>query len=145
MSKLRDLVEEEGEESDLVALVEEAKRLVAEEEEILMLEKKAQRIEIKDENMEVLVVKLDHMRDVNQYTKTLAKWCADLHLVMLLLVAKDRGVVVVVEGEEGGLGSLLTRSIETLSIESIMSLGGKPSILMWIRRAGLARKDSYKF
>ena len=113
-----------------MALVEEAKRLVAEEEEILMLEKKAQRIEIKDENMEVLVVKLDHMRDVNQYTKTLAKWCVDLHLVMLLLVAKDRGVVVVVEGEEGGLGSLLTRSIETLSIESIMSLGGNPSILM---------------
>ena len=114
MSKLRDLVEGDGdstgEESDLVALVEEAKRLIAEEEETLMLEKRTQRINIKDESVEVLVAKLDHMRDANQYMKTLAKWCADLHLVMLLVVAKDTGVVVVVEGEEGALGSLITRS-----------------------------------
>ena len=117
VSKLRDLVEGEGEESDLVALVEEAKRLIAEEEETLMLEK-AQRIDIKDESLEVLVAKLDHMRDANQYMKTLAKWCADLHLVMLLVVSKDMGVVVVVEGEENQLGSLITRSqfsIENLS------------------------------
>ena len=105
VSKLRSLVEE-GEESDLVALVEEAKRLIKDEEETLMLEK---RIEIKDENVELLVAKLDHMRDSNQYMKTLAKWCAELSLVMLLVVAKDIGVVVVVEGEEGGLSSLITR------------------------------------
>ena len=113
MSKLRDLVEGDGdstgEESDLVALVEEAKRLIAEEEETLMLEKRTQRINIKDESVEVLVAKLDHMRDANQYMKTLAKWCADLHLVMLLVVAKDMGVVVVVEGEESALGGLINR------------------------------------
>jgi len=110
VSRLRSLVgEEEEEDTDLVALVEEAKRLIVEEEQNLMLEKKVQCIEIKDENVELLVAKLDHMRDANQYMKTLAKWCADLRLVMLLLVAKDMGVVVVVEGEEDGLSSLITR------------------------------------
>ena len=151
MSKLRDLVERDGdstgEESDLVALVEEAKRLIAEEEETLMLEKRTQRINIKDESVEVLVAKLDHMRDANQYMKTLAKWCADLHLVMLLVVAKDMGVVVVVEGEEGALGRLITRSQLSLKSSQCMPLspGGKLSILMWTGRAGLARKDSFKF
>ena len=109
--------EESEEEIDLMALVEKAKRLI-EEEEGLMLEKETQRSDIKDENVEVLVAKLDHMRDATQYMKTLAKWCADLHLVMLLVVSKDIGVVVVVEGEENQLGSLITRfqfSIEKLS------------------------------
>ena len=60
MSRLRSLVgEEEEEDTDLVALVEEAKRLIVEEEQNLMLEKKVQSIEIKDENVELLVAKLD--------------------------------------------------------------------------------------
>ena len=123
MSRLRSLVgEEEEEDTDLVALVEEAKRLIVEEELNLMLEKKVQSIEIKDENVELLVAKLDHMRDANQYMKTLAKWCADLRLVMLMVVAKDMGVVVVMEGEEDGLSSLITRcqlSIEICQLQCV--------------------------
>ena len=109
VSKLRLIVKEESEEEiDLMALVEKAKRLI-EEEEGLMLEKETQRSDIKDENVEVLVAKLDHMRDATQYMKTLAKWCAELHLTMMVVLAKDMGVVVVVEGEESDLGGLINR------------------------------------
>ena len=106
---MRLIVKEEGEEEiDLVALVEKAKRLI-EEEEGLMLEKETQRSDIKDENVEVLVAKLDHMRDATQYMKTLAKWCGELHLTMVVVAAKDVGLVVVVEGEESALGGLINR------------------------------------
>ena len=109
MSKLRLIVREEGEEEiDLMALVEKSKRLIGEEEG-LMLEKETQRSDIKDENVEVLVAKLDHMRDATQYMKTLAKWCVELHLTMVVVLAKDMGVVVVVEGEESALGALINR------------------------------------
>ena len=104
---LRETVEEEGEEHDLIALVERAKSLVEAETEVSIIVPEEE--EEKHLTVEVLVAKLDHMRDSAQYLKTLSKWTSELNLVMLVVAAKDVGVVVVVEGEEGALSNLITR------------------------------------
>ena len=107
LGMLRETIEEEGEEHDLIALVEAAKSLVEAETKVSIIEPDEE--EDKHLTVEVLVAKLDHMRDSAQYLKTLSKWTSELNLVMLVVVAKDVGVVVVVEGEEGALTNLITR------------------------------------
>ena len=104
---LRETIEEEGEEHDLIALVEAGKSLVEAETKVFNIEPDEE--EEKQLTVEVLVAKLDHMRDSAQYLKTLSKWTSELNLVMLVVAAKDVGVVVVVEGEEGALSNLITR------------------------------------
>ena len=104
---LRENIEEEGEEHDLIALVEAGKSLVEAETKVFNIEPDEE--EEKQLTVEVLVAKLDHMRDSAQYLKTLSKWTSELNLVMLVVAAKDVGVVVVVEGEEGALSNLITR------------------------------------
>ena len=103
----RENIEEEGEEHDLIALVERAKSLVEAETKVTIID--SDKKEEKHLAVEVLVAKLDHMRDSAQYLKTLSKWTSELNLVMLVVAAKDVGVVVVVEGEEGALTNLITR------------------------------------
>ena len=104
---LRENIEEGGEEHDLIAVVERAKSLVEAETKVTIID--SDKKEDKHLTVEVLVAKLDHMRDSAQYLKTLSKWTSDLNLVMLVVAAKDVGVVVVVEGEEGALSNLITR------------------------------------
>ena len=107
MRMLRENIEEEGEEHDLIALVERAKSLVEAETKVTIIDPDEE--DEKHLTVEVLVAKLDHMRDSAQYLKTLSKWTSELNLVMLVVAAKDVGVVVVVEGEEGALSNLITR------------------------------------
>lgn len=95
------LVEDEG---DMVALVEQARAVVLDR-----LEQSQGEVEVTKEVVEVMMVKLDHMRDVANYLKTLDRWVKELCVRMVVVMSKDRGIVAVVEGAREDLGVLMAR------------------------------------
>merc|ERR1712059_137808 len=57
--------------------------------------------------LELLVVKVDHMRNVTEYVRTLEGWTISLNLHGFLVFSKDKGIIFLLEGDKGRIGQFL--------------------------------------
>ena len=56
--------------------------------------------EIVEEERELLVIKIDHMRNSSDYVKTLERWSDQLGVRGVLVVSADHGLVFLLEGDK---------------------------------------------
>ena len=71
----------------------------------------------------VLVVRVDHMRRSGPYLRTLEAWTLQLGLATLVAVSRDRGIVIIAEGDRAQLTKLLL-NWKTVNID--VDSRGKP-------------------
>jgi len=63
--------------------------------------------EIVEEEIEVLIVKIDHMRNSSNYVKTLEDWTEQFALTGALIISKQDGIVLMMEGEKYGVSKFI--------------------------------------
>ena len=63
------------------------------------------------ESTEVLVVKIDHMRNHTAYIKTLQSWSESVNLKSLLVISKDKGLNFISTGRQEFPGLYITYPI----------------------------------
>lgn len=56
--------------------------------------------QIVEEDREVLVVKIDHMRRSCEYVRTLETWCGQLAVRGVLVISRDKGIIFIMEGDK---------------------------------------------
>ena len=61
---------------------------------------------VKDQN-EIVVVKIDHMRNSSNYVKTLESWTEEFCFTGVLVFSKDMGIVLMLEGEKYGISKFI--------------------------------------
>ena len=66
----------------------------------LMETEERKEAQIVEEQRELLVIKIDHMRNSSDYVKTLEKWSDQLGVQAVLLISSDQGLVFILEGEK---------------------------------------------
>ena len=66
----------------------------------LMETEERKEAQIVEEQRELLVIKIDHMRNSSDYVKTLEKWCDQLGVQAVLFISSDQGLVFLLEGEK---------------------------------------------
>jgi len=72
---------------------------------------------------EVVVVKIDHMRNYTAYIKSLRKWTGNLNLRSVLLISKNQGLYFLSVGHKDDLSRLMVAwKTETIDVDS----RGKP-------------------
>ena len=60
-----------------------------------------------DDQTEIVVVKIDHMRNSSNYVKTLENWTEEFSLTGVLVFSKDKGIVLMLEGEKYGISKFI--------------------------------------
>ena len=56
--------------------------------------------QIVEEDRELLVIKIDHMRKSCEYVRTLESWCDQLAVTGVLVISRDKGIIFIMEGEK---------------------------------------------
>ena len=56
---------------------------------------------------EFLVVKIDHMRNSSSYLRTLEDWTVEHGLTGVLVISKDKGIILMMEGDKYGISRFL--------------------------------------
>ena len=88
---------------------------------------------------EVVVVRVDHMRRSGPYLRTLEAWSSQLGLATLVAVSRDRGIVIIAEGDRAQLTKLLL-NWKTVNID--VDSRGKPCKERMIQVVYRERKEN---
>ena len=64
-------------------------------------------IKLNEKEIELLVVKIDHMRKSGPYMKTLENWSEQFALTSVLVISKDQGLILMVEGDKCNISKFL--------------------------------------
>jgi len=56
--------------------------------------------QVVEEARELIVIKIDHMRNSSEYVKTLERWCGQLGVRAVLVVSSDQGLIFLLEGDK---------------------------------------------
>ena len=76
-----------------------------------------------DSQNEMIIVKIDHMRNSGNYVKTLEDWTELFSLTGVLVISKDEGIVLMLEGEKYGI-SRFVQNWKSVNID--IDSRGKP-------------------
>ena len=60
-----------------------------------------------EEPVELIIVKIDHMRSSDSYVKTLEKWTSLFDLTGLLTFSKDKGIILLLEGSKQNISKFM--------------------------------------
>lgn len=62
---------------------------------------------VQDVEIELIIVRIDHMRRSGPYVRTLESWSQQMGLVAILMISNDQGLVLIIEGEKGQITKFL--------------------------------------
>lgn len=126
----------EGDLEEVLGLVEKAI-------ELMLATQPRDYNEVEDDpvsQLELVVAKLDHMRSSTSYMKLLERWCSQLSVKMVVVVSRDRGILVVLEGE--GVARLLQRwKTENVDVDSRGRPCKERMLQVWPIGMDLVRKE----
>ena len=64
-------------------------------------------IQLSEKEIELMIVKIDHMRKSGPYLKTLENWSNQFALTSLFVISKDQGLILLVEGDKCNISKFL--------------------------------------
>merc|ERR1712227_554433 len=98
--------------SNFIAGLEEQQKMVstveyAKEKYFDLKSDYSKEIKLIEKEIELLVVKIDHMRKSGPYMKTLENWSEQFALTSVLVISKDQGLILLVEGDKCNISKFL--------------------------------------
>ena len=108
----------------------------------LMETEERKEAQIVEEQRELLVIKIDHMRNSADYVKTLEKWCEQLGVQAVLLISGDQGLVFILEGQKSNTAHFII-NWKTTNID--VDIRGKPCkerMITILHRSSLGKDEA---
>ena len=108
----------------------------------LMETEERKEAQIVEEPRELLVIKIDHMRNSADYVKTLEKWCDQLAVRAVLLISSDLGLVFILEGQKSNTAHFII-NWKTTNID--VDIRGKPCkerMITILHRSSLGKDEA---